>query len=278
MIEKMKKLTFLVTNREYEDFLVHLRELGVVHIQQLQEGVSSPQLQTALDEQTRYEQALQSLETASKTYKLEEVPTEDIYRTSPAVLLKHLEELQAEDLRIQHEMDDARKNVEVLEPWGEFNSQSVDRLAKASNLQIFFWRSGTKSFLHQWEEMYFATPVNEFDKNTYFITFSEEKPDIQAEQIFLPSGTLSQYQSQLKELNARQEALRGELLYINSNLRGILENGETCTRNEIQLGQVRLSDERVAGNALRLLIGWVRADKSDELTAYLDESHIFYEM
>ena len=278
MIEKMKKLTFLVTNREYEDFLVHLRELGVVHIQQLQEGVSSPQLQTALDEQTRYEQALQSLETASKTYKLEEVPTEDIYRTSPAILLKHLEELQAEDLRIQHEMDDARKNVEVLEPWGEFNSQSVDRLAKASNLQIFFWRSGTKSFLHQWEEMYFATPVNEFDKNTYFITFSEEKPDIQAEQIFLPSGTLSQYQSQLKELNARQEALRGELLYINSNLRGILENGETCTRNEIQLGQVRLSDERVAGDALRLLIGWVRADKSDELTAYLDESHIFYEM
>ena len=101
MIEKMKKLTFLVTNREYEDFLIHLRELGVVHIQQLQEGVSSPQLQTALDEQTRYEQALQALETASKTYKLEEVPTEDIYRTSPAVLLKHLEELQAEDLRIQ---------------------------------------------------------------------------------------------------------------------------------------------------------------------------------
>ena len=49
MIEKMKKLTFLVTNKEYEVFLENLRELGVVHIQQLQEGVSSPQLQTALD-------------------------------------------------------------------------------------------------------------------------------------------------------------------------------------------------------------------------------------
>ena len=278
MIEKMKKLTFLVTNKEYESFLDNLRELGVVHIQQLQEGASSPQLQTALDEQQRYKQALQSLETASKTYKLEEVPTEDIYRTSPAVLLKHVEELQAEDLRIQHEIDATRKNVEVLEPWGEFNPESIARLEKASNQQIFFWRSSTKSFNPQWEEMYFASPISEFSKNTYFITISEEKPDIQAEQIFLPSGTLSQYQVLLDELRTRLDALRGELLYINNNLRGTLEKGETQTRNEIQLGQVRLSDERVAGNELHLLRGWVRADKSDDLTRYLDEANIFYEM
>ena len=274
----MKKLTFLVTNKEYESFLDNLRELGVVHIQQLQEGASSPQLQTALDEQQRYKQALQSLETASKTYKLEEVPTEDIYRTSPAVLLKHVEELQAEDLRIQHEIDATRKNVEVLEPWGEFNPESIARLEKASNQQIFFWRSSTKSFNSQWEEMYFATPISEFSKNTYFITISEEKPDIQAEQIFLPSGTLSQYQVLLDELRTRLDALRGELLYINNNLRGTLEKGETQTRNEIQLGQVRLSDERVAGDELHLLRGWVRADKSDDLTRYLDEANIFYEM
>ena len=278
MIEKMKKLTFLVTNKEYESFLDNLRELGVVHIQQLQEGASSPQLQTALDEQQRYKQALQSLETASKTYKLEEVPTEDIYRTSPAVLLKHVEELQAEDLRIQHEIDATRKNVEVLEPWGEFNPESIARLEKASNQQIFFWRSSTKSFNSQWEEMYFATPISEFSKNTYVITISEEKPDIQAEQIFLPSGTLSQYQVLLDELRTRLDALRGELLYINNNLRGTLEKGETQTRNEIQLGQVRLSDERVAGDELHLLRGWVRADKSDDLTRYLDEANIFYEM
>ena len=218
------------------------------------------------------------METASKTYKLDEVPVEDIYRTSPAVLLKHVEELQAEDLRIQHEIDATRKNVEVLEPWGEFNPESIARLEKASNQQIFFWRSSTKSFKPQWEEMYLATPINEFSKNTYFITFSEEKPDIQAEQIFLPSGSLNQYQVQLDELRTRLDALRGELLYINSNLRDILEKGETQTRNEIQLGQVRLSDERVAGDALHLLRGWVRADKSDDLTRYLDEANIFYEM
>ncbi len=278
MIEKMKKLTFLVTNKEYEGFLDRLRELGVVHIQQLQQGASSPQLQEALDEQHRYKQAMLSLETASKTYKLDEVPTEDIYCTSPAVLLKHVEALQAEDLRIQHEIDAARKNVEALEPWGDFDPESVDRLAKDSNRQIYFWRSSTKFFSPQWEETYFATPVSEFNKSTYFVTFSEEKPDIQAEQIFLPSGTLSQYRTQLDELRKRLDALRGELLYIHNHLSDTLDKGETQTRNDIQLSQVLLSDERVAGDALRLLIGWVRADKSDDLTAYLDDAQIFYEM
>ena len=33
MIEKMKKLTFLVYHREYDDFLHRLQELGVMHIE-----------------------------------------------------------------------------------------------------------------------------------------------------------------------------------------------------------------------------------------------------
>ena len=37
MITKMKKLTFLVYHKEYEDFLNSLRELGVVHIVEKQQ-------------------------------------------------------------------------------------------------------------------------------------------------------------------------------------------------------------------------------------------------
>lgn len=33
MIQKMKKLTFLVYHREYDRFLVELQKLGVLHIQ-----------------------------------------------------------------------------------------------------------------------------------------------------------------------------------------------------------------------------------------------------
>ena len=38
MITKMKKLTFLIHSGEYEQFLEHLRSLGVVHVIQKQQG------------------------------------------------------------------------------------------------------------------------------------------------------------------------------------------------------------------------------------------------
>ena len=40
MITKMKKLTFLVYHKEYEQFLNSLRELGVVHIVEKQQGAA----------------------------------------------------------------------------------------------------------------------------------------------------------------------------------------------------------------------------------------------
>lgn len=39
MITKMKKLTFLVYHKEYEDFLNSLRELGVAHIVENSKGL-----------------------------------------------------------------------------------------------------------------------------------------------------------------------------------------------------------------------------------------------
>ena len=38
MITKMKKLTFLVYHKEYETFLNGVRDLGVVHVAEKQQG------------------------------------------------------------------------------------------------------------------------------------------------------------------------------------------------------------------------------------------------
>ena len=40
MITKMKKLTFLVYHKEYEAFLNGVRDLGVVHVAEKQQGVA----------------------------------------------------------------------------------------------------------------------------------------------------------------------------------------------------------------------------------------------
>ena len=71
MIERMKKLTFLVTQKEYDAFIDGLREQGVVHVQQLKQGQTSPALQKALDERVRYQQALDYLDISLTAWEKE---------------------------------------------------------------------------------------------------------------------------------------------------------------------------------------------------------------
>ena len=278
MIEKMKKLTFLVTDKEYDSFIASLRDLGVVHIQQLQKGATSQELQDGMALEQRYKSALQALEIYSETYKEMTLPQSLQESTSPIELLQHIEDLQAQELNLLHNIDALQKDINMLEPWGDFNPTSIKSLSDASAQQIHFYRCSSKFFKREWVDTYFATPINEQDKSTYFITFSEDTPDIQAEQIFLPEGTLSGYKAEKKAEQEKLDAVRAELLYINANLHGVLETGLVKVQNEISLSKVHLSDERVAGDVLRLMIGWVRADKTEPLVGYLEKDKIYYEM
>ena len=54
MISKMNKLTVLVYHKEYEEFLVGLRNAGVVHVAEKNSGSAvTPELQAMLAEYAR---------------------------------------------------------------------------------------------------------------------------------------------------------------------------------------------------------------------------------
>ena len=278
MIEKMKKFTFLVTDKEYEGFISSLRQQGVVHVQQLQQGASSQELQQALDLESRYVAALRVLDSAAKTYQVAPHAPALEQASDSLEVLTRIENIQAEEQTLMHERDAIEKDIRVLEPWGNFDMKALQRLAQASGLTVGFFRCSSKFFRQEWADHYFAIPVNEMSKSTYFLTFSEEKPDIEAEQIFLPQESLQEKRAQLDSVLQKLDLIHGELLYIEKQLRSVLLDGQSQTRDSIQLERVHLSDERVAGDSLRLLVGWVRADRTEELTTVLDADHIFYEM
>ena len=278
MIEKMKKFTFLVTDKEYEVFISSLRQQGVVHVQQLQQGASSQELQQALDLESRYVAALRVLDSAAKTYQVAPHAPALGQASDSLEVLTRIENIQAEEQTLMHERDAIEKDIRVLEPWGNFDMKALQRLAQASGLTVGFFRCSSKFFRQEWADHYFAIPVNEMSKSTYFLTFSEEKPDIEAEQIFLPQESLQEKRAQLDSVLQKLDLIHGELLYIEKQLRSVLLDGQSQTRDSIQLERVHLSDERVAGDSLRLLVGWVRADRTEELTTVLDADHIFYEM
>ena len=278
MIEKMKKLTFLVTQKEYDGFIAGLREQGVVHVQQLKQGQTSPALQQALDTRLRYQQAIDYLDISLKAWGTDQIQNSKFKIQNSNSLLEFVENLRGEEVDIRHKIDEAEKNVRKLEPWGNFDWESIKRLQQESGMQVYFYACNTKSFQADWTEKYFATPVDEYQKRTYFLAFSNEEPDIKAERIELPDGTLEQYR---QELAAAKEALQKNhdtTCQFARQYKEELVKGLKQAQGEIQLREVQLSDETIVDGVVRLMVGWTLADKADELTKWLDAKQIFYEL
>ena len=61
MITKMKKLTFLIYHKEYEQFLEQIRELGVVHIVEKQCGEMDDRLQRFMQKRALYKNTLNAM-------------------------------------------------------------------------------------------------------------------------------------------------------------------------------------------------------------------------
>ena len=278
MIQKMKKLTFLVTNKEYEQFLTDIRQLGVIHIEELQAGATSEELQAGLALAERYKNAFKVLDYATDAYAAPEVPSSvDIDDATAMNLLDRVEALNADELSLKHQLDAVKKNIAALEPWGDFRWDNFRALEREGYAPTFYVCS-SKLFKQEWADKYFATPISEQGGKTYFVTFSAEHPDITAEALVLPDRTLSDYLAEESRLEAEIERVHNQMLAVNEQYRGVLTAGRIDNENAISLSKVHLSHESIAGDAVRLLVGWTLAEKVDPVVNYLEDNHIYYEL
>lgn len=280
MIQNMKKLTFLITNGEYEKFIDDIRQLGVIHVEELQQGATSEELQAGLDLAERYKNALNALNFAAESYESAQAYTALPADASQGIkLIEKIESLLAEENSVKHSIDAAEDAIRQLEPWGEFSWESIQQIEQ-TGYKPYFYVVNSKQYKAEWGDAYFATPVNEISKKTYFVAFSNEdtEPAITAERLFLPENPLSHYQEKQKSLIRQLEGIRENLLKINAENRASIEAGQLANENNIQLSKVHLCNEDVANGAVKLMIGWTLADNANQVVDYLEKEHIFYEI
>lgn len=280
MIQDMKKLTFLITNGEYEKFIDDIRQLGVIHVEELQQGATSEELQAGLDLAERYKNALNALNFAAESYESAQAYTALPADASQGIkLIEKIESLLAEENSVKHSIDAAEDAIRQLEPWGEFSWESIQQIEQ-TGYKPYFYVVNSKQYKAEWGDAYFATPVNEISKKTYFVAFSNEdtEPAITAERLFLPENPLSHYQEKQKSLIRQLEGIRENLLKINAENRASIEAGQLANENNIQLSKVHLCNEDVANGAVKLMIGWTLADNANQVVDYLEKEHIFYEI
>ena len=279
MIQKMKKLTFLVTNKEYEQFLTDIRQLGVVHIEELQKGATSDELQAGLALAERYKNAFKILDYARDAYTDADVAAAPISLedTSALALLDTVEQMSVDELSLKHQLDAVEKDIVALEPWGEFRWDTIHELEQQGYV-VTFYVCAAKLFKQEWVDKYYATPINEIGGKLYFVTFATEHPDITAEALVLPEKPLSVYQAEKADLETKITAVHNQMLAVNTQYRDTIAAGQLDNENNISLSKVHLSHESIADDAVRLLVGWTLAEKAEPVVDYLEKAHIYYEL
>ena len=276
MIAKMKKLTFLVFYKEYEDFLKGIRDLGVVHVVTKSQGsAENVELQDTLKLSARYASAIKMLQ--GLNVEKDGLHSDDSRKGED--ILAEIESLQQKMQQLMHQKQLLDKEIATLDPWGNFDPQNITRLHDAG-YNISFFVCSEKQFKEEWTEMYHATVINTVGSKLYFITVTPvgEVVDLDVEAVRLPEVSLDTLQHKVEDLTAMETEINGRLKNIAaSSIPGLQKaQAEVCSR--IEFSKVVLNTDSLADNKLMLLEGWIPVKQLEEVKRFLDTQEVYYEV
>ena len=279
MITKMKKLTFLVYHKEYEEFLNSLRELGVVHIVEKQQGAAD---NTELQENIRLFNRLAATLKLLQNQKHEKnavIATEGGTATRGMQILDEVDALQTEHGKLSQQLQSYAKEKEVLEVWGNFEPTGIQKLKDAGYI-IGFYSCSEGNYKEEWETEYNAMIVNRISSKVFFVTVTKagQEVDLDVEQAKLPAYSLSRLEALYDTTEQAIEGNEKKLVALSETDIPSLKAALKELQSQIEFSKVVLSSEQTAGDKLMLIEGWAPAYSKVEIEAYLNDAHVYYEI
>ena len=279
MITKMKKLTFLVYHKEYEEFLNSLRELGVVHIVEKQQGAAD---NTELQENIRLFNRLAATLKLLQNQKHEKnavIATEGGTAARGMQVLDEVDALQTEHGKLSQQLQSYAKEKEVLEVWGNFEPTGIQKLKDAGYI-IGFYSCSEGNYKEEWETEYNAMIVNRISSKVFFVTVTKagQEVDLDVEQAKLPAYSLSRLEALYDTTEQAIEGNEKKLVALSETDIPSLKAALKQLQSQIEFSKVVLSSEQTAGDKLMLIEGWAPAYSKVEIEAYLNDAHVYYEI
>ena len=278
MVEKMKKYSFLIYYKTYNEFLESIRQAGVVHIVEKQKGV--PEDAAGLRQQLAMDATLKSTIQAFKgrLSKQKDVVAHPLNPTvNSADVLTEYEQLKLTEEQLIAQKHNLQREIENMLVWGDFDLEMLCKFEKAGR-QIKFYSCRDREFQADWSKKFDAVEVARRGSIVYFVTVTpmgyEEEPE--AEKMRLSDCSLGQLKTALREnenhaedVQKRLDAMAiGHLNNLNEMQRQLHEN--------IDLSKVHLQTEKKADEKLILLEGWAPEIKEQELLRVLETQNDVY--
>ena len=279
MITKMKKLTFLVYHKEYEEFLNSLRELGVVHIVEKQQGAAD---NTELQENIRLSNRLTATLKLLQNQKHEKdavIATEGGTAARGLQVLDEVDALQIEHGKLSQQLQGYAKEKEALQAWGNFDPAGVRKLKDAGYV-IGFYSCSEGNYKEEWETEYNAMIINRISSKVFFVTVTKtgQEVDLDVEQAKLPAYSLAHLETLYDTTEQAIEENEKKLVALSETDVPSLKAALKELQGQIEFSKVVLSSEQAAGDKLMLVEGWAPAYSKVEIEAYLNDVHVYYEI
>ena len=277
MIEKMKKLTFLVYHKEYEDFLHRLQDLGDMHV--LTSEVNPQQSETI----SGYVEQIKQLTTLQKemTTLLSDakLKADDLKDAKDFNDLKDLIPRYEHLVALRQKEAEQTTQLAQLEPCGDFDPAAVREKMQAAGCELQFYVAPTKTFKKEIEPAFPVMAVSEAKKNTYFVLVARDgEVSLPATHVTLPEVAQSELQADhavvARELTQETEALtklsQENLPYVEELLRVL--------NAKMQFDTVKESTATAAADHLMVLNGWFPAAKQTELEQAFSDDAAWYQI
>ena len=245
MIEKMTKYSFILLKGEEESFLERLRELGVVDIRR--SSVPVDEHSTDLLERIgQIKHEIHALETGVDT---------------------HLEEL----LTMRDSLEEA---VAVVSPWGDYDRDKAEALAKAG-VPIHFYCVPQKVFDPAWAEEYPLEVVLDEEKKVYFVIPGDVSGFPVAEMKSPPLSTVKELQALIAIKEKEIEHYRKHLEDRKSEIPGLQKRGMDLT-DELNVYLASLAGESAVDDRITVFEGFAPTDSDARLAEVLDSSEALW--
>ncbi|MBS4013710.1 MAG: ATPase [Bacteroidetes bacterium] len=269
MIVPMLKYSFLVYHKEYESFLNDLRDLGVVHVSEKQKDVSD-------EIRDKYDQ-IRQINSIIKELQKREIST---VKTDGIDGEKAFEEVQSLLLDIeqkQQQLSILKKEIQHIQPWGNFNNETINNL-KDNGVFIKFFTVSIRKFDAEWEQKYPIQVINQQSGLTYFVLFHKEGEEIEidAEEMRAPEHSVA-------ELVMHQQNLENSLEEINKKLdKHAAESIDAIEKHFLSV--IEITDykkvientQKEAEDKIMMLEGWAPEHRSEELNTFMENNKILF--
>ena len=275
MIAKMKKLTFLVYHKEYDAFLKSIRDLGVVHVATKAQGsAENAALQESIRLSARYAATIKMLQGLNIPAVAHTGNVEKGEET-----LAEFEGVQQLIQQVSHKLQAVEKELLQLEPWGNFEPTSLDRLRDAG-YQIDFYICSDKQFKEEWTNLYNAIIINHVGSKLYFVTVVPvgKNVDLEVEAAKLPDCSLSDLQTRKEDLIKQNDELQARMKELAASAIPDLQVAQAQVHSQIEFSKVVLNTDSLADNKLMLLQGWAPAERIGEIERFLETKEVYYEV